>query len=70
VYCNGKPRRRLRFGFQQYEKLTVVVLPHATGAHGVADDYIAAFKPEMSEVIGMWWAKHKEKLTNHSTGTR
>ena len=70
VYFNGKPRRRFRFGFQQYEKLTVVVLPHATGAQGVADDYISEFKPEMSAVIDMWWAKHKEKLTNYSTGTR
>lgn len=67
VYFNGKPRRRLRFGFQQYEKLTVVALPHATGAQGVADDYIEAFKPEMSEAIGVWWERHKEKLTNHTS---
>lgn len=70
VYFNGKPRRRFRFGFQKYERATVVVLPHATGAQGVACDYIEAFKPEMAEVIEAWWAKHKEKLTNHSTGTR
>lgn len=63
VFFNGKPRRRLRFGFQQYEKLTVVVLPHATGAQGVASDYIEAFKPEMTEVIKAWWARHEEKLT-------
>ena len=60
VYFNGKPRRRLRFGFQQYEKLTVVLLPHATGAHGVADHYIAAYTPEKSEMIGMSWATHKK----------
>jgi len=63
VYHNGKPCRRFRFGFQQYEKLVVVALPHATGAQGIATDYIAEFKPEMSEVIDSWWAKHKEKLT-------
>lgn len=70
IFFNDKPRRRFRFGFQQYEKLAVVSLPHATGAQGVADDYIEAFRPEMSNVIDAWWAKHKEKLTNHSTGTR
>lgn len=70
VFFNGRPRRRLRFGFQKYERLTVVILPHATGAQGLASDYIEAFRPEMTEVIGSWWAKHKEKLTIHSTRTR
>lgn len=69
VFFNDKPRRRLRFGFQQYEKLTVVVLPHATGAQGVASDYIEAFKPEMTEVIKTWWVRHEEKLTRRSSGT-
>jgi hypothetical protein len=67
VYFNGIPRRRLRFGFQQYERLTVVVLPHATGAQGVASDYIEAFKSEMAKIIGDWWTKHLEKLATHST---
>jgi hypothetical protein len=62
VFFDGKPRRRLRFGFQQYEKLMVVILPHATGAQGVASDYIEAFKPEMAEVIKTWWVRHEEKL--------
>jgi len=69
VFFNGKPRRRFRFGFQQYEKLTVVTLPHATGAQGVANDYIEAFKPEMAEVIKAWWVRHEEKLTQRSSGT-
>lgn len=67
VFFNGKPRRPLRFGFQQYEKLSVVVLPHATGAQGVASDYIEAFKPEMAEVIKAWWIRHEEKLTHPSS---
>ncbi|MDQ3565247.1 MAG: hypothetical protein M3436_14295 [Pseudomonadota bacterium] len=70
VYFNGKPRRRLRFGFQHYERLAVVALPHATGAQGVAHGYIEAFKPEMSEVIESWWIKHKEKLTKPWSPTR
>jgi hypothetical protein len=67
VYFNGKLRKRFRFGFQQYEKLTVVVLPHATGAKGVANDYIEAFKPEMTEVINAWWVKHEELLKTYAT---
>jgi hypothetical protein len=63
VYFNGKARRRFRFGFQHYERLAVVALPHATGTQDVAHDYVEAFKPEMSEVIESWWVNHKEKLT-------
>lgn len=62
VYFNSKPHRRFRFGFQEYEKLMVVVLPHPTGAQGMASDYIEAFKPEMAKVIEAWWAKHEEML--------
>jgi ribosomal protein S25 len=62
IYSNGKLCRRLRFGFLHYERLTVVVLPHATGAQGVSDDYIESFKPEMSAVIDTWWERHKAKL--------
>lgn len=63
VFWKRTLRRRFRIGFQQYEKLVVVSLPHASGARGVADDYIEAFKPEMSNVIDSWWKKHKEKLS-------
>lgn len=66
IFFNGKPRRRFLFGFQQYENLTVVSLPHPTGAKGIADDYIEAFKPEISKIIDIWWDNHKEKLTNYS----
>jgi len=63
VMHNGKPRRRLKFCFQSYENLEIVSMPHATGAQGVADDYIEAFKPEMREVIESWWHHHKKQLT-------
>ena len=62
IYSNGKLCRRFRFGFLHYERLTVVVLPHATGARGIAADYIEAFKPEMSAVIDTWWERQKVKL--------
>jgi len=66
VIFNGKPRRRLKFCFQSYENLEIVSMPHATGAHGVADDYIEAFKPEMREIIESWWKTHQKQLTNHA----
>lgn len=63
VYSNGEMRRRFHLGFQQYENVTLVALPHATGAKGVAHDYIESFQPEMSEVIDNWWKEHKKMLT-------
>ncbi|MWJ26726.1 hypothetical protein GPM19_00640 [Halomonas sp. ZH2S] len=69
IYYNGKRCTRFRFGFQQYERLAVVALPHPTGARGIASDYIAAFKPEMSKIIDVWWAKHEETLTRRSRAT-
>ncbi len=62
VYSNGKLRRRLKFCFQSYENLDIVSMPHATGAHGVADDYIEAFKPEMREIIELWWNNHQSEI--------
>ncbi len=64
VIHNGKPRRRLKFCFQTYENLKIVSMPHATGAQGIADDYIEAFKPEMSGIIEPWWQNHQKQLTN------
>lgn len=37
VVNNGKVRRRFKFGFQKYEKVSLVSLPHATGSAGIAD---------------------------------
>jgi len=64
VIFDGKLRRRLKFCFQSYENLKIVSMPHATGAQGVADDYIEAFKPEMREIIESWWEDHQKQLTN------
>jgi len=69
VLHNGKPRRRLKFCFQRYERVVVISMPHATGAHGIADDYIEAFKVEMSEIIDSWWHEHHKQLTKNSRGT-
>ncbi len=66
----GKNCRRFRFGFQKYEKATVISLPHATSSRGLADAYIADFKAEMSEILDNWWCEHKKKLTNGSSSFR
>jgi hypothetical protein len=63
VIYNGKHRRRLKFCFQSYENLHIVSMPHATGAQGVADDYIEAFKPEMRAIIEFWWQHHQKQIT-------
>ena len=62
VIFNGKARRRFKFCFQSYENLKIVSMPHATGAQGIADDYIEAFKPEMREIIDSWWKEHQKQL--------
>jgi hypothetical protein len=62
VVFEGRKRRRFRFGFQNYENLAIVSCPHATGSQGLANDYIAAFKPEISQIIGSWWEKHSQAL--------
>jgi len=63
VTCNGKKRRRLKFFFQSYERVNIVSMPHATGAQGVADDYIEAFKSEIRKAISAWWQLHLKQLT-------
>lgn len=62
VYQEGRLLRRFKVGFQRYANLNVVSLPHATGAQGIADDYISAFRPKMSEVLDSWWNMHKKRL--------
>jgi hypothetical protein len=63
VFYNGAQRRRFKVGFQRYERLVIVSLPHPTGSQGLADDYIQAFKPEMAEIIDTWWTHHKDKIS-------
>lgn len=62
VYYEGKPRTRFKFWFEEFEAVNVVAMPHATAARGLALDYIAAFKLEMSSVIGNWWSQHKLEI--------
>lgn len=66
VVFEGTKRRRFKFGFQKYEGVTIISCPHATGSQGLANDYIAAFKPEISQIIGSWWQTHEKKLLHSS----
>lgn len=54
--CVQKPSkyRRFRVFFQEFEHCKIVCLPHASGARGLADDYIALFKPEMAEILNSY----------------
>ena len=60
IISNGKKCTRFKVGFQQYERLNVISLPHATSARGLSDDYIASFKPEISKIISDWWCQHQK----------
>lgn len=43
--------RRFKIGFQSFGRCEVVSLPHPSGSHGVNDEYIALFNPEISPLI-------------------
>ena len=46
--------RRFKVFFQEFKHCKIVCLPHASGARGLADDYIALFKPEMAEILNSY----------------
>ena len=60
VVVDGKECIKFKVGFQKYEGLNVISLPHATSARGLSDDYIASFKPEISQIINNWWSQHQK----------
>jgi len=60
VVVDGKKCIKFKVGFQKYERLNVISLPHATSARGLSDDYIASFKPEISQIINNWWSQHQK----------
>lgn len=69
VYSNGMLRRRFEVAFQEFEHLSAVSLPHPTGSVGLADDYIAAFRPELSTIIERWWQCHRQMLNAEPVAT-
>lgn len=56
---DGIKRKPFAVSFVKYERVTVVCLHHATGSKGLANDYIAAFKPELSYAIDGWWKEFR-----------
>lgn len=51
VVFGGKKLKRFRVGFQEFERASVIALPHPTGSIGISNDYISAFAPEISARI-------------------
>lgn len=43
--------RRFKIGFQQFERCSIVSLPHPSSSIGLRDDYIALFSPEIGDLI-------------------
>ncbi|GAC1605456.1 MAG: hypothetical protein NVS3B3_03370 [Aquirhabdus sp.] len=62
VIENGKSLKAFKVGIIEYERLKIVSLPHPTGSKGLADSYIAAFRPQIAEIIDPWWGHHQQKL--------
>jgi hypothetical protein len=65
---NGKILTRFKIGMAEYENLKIVSLPHPTGSKGLADNYIAAFKPHIASLVDPWWLTHESlhRVTEHS----
>jgi hypothetical protein len=51
----GKRHKRFRVGFQKFERVQIIALPHPSGSRGLSDEYIAAF----ADVIGALLAEYK-----------
>ena len=66
VIHDGKKLRKFKFGFQSYEKLEVVSMPHPSGTprYGLHDRYVESFKPEMESKIANWWNNHQKFLAS------
>lgn len=55
------PYRRFKIGFQSFEQCEVICFPHPSGSTGIADAYIAAFKPEMNEILSQYISQRNFK---------
>ena len=51
VFASVKKLKRFRVEVDEYEKRTVLALPHPTGSIGLSDNYIAAFKSDVSPIF-------------------
>lgn len=43
--------RRFKVGFQSFERCEVICFPHPSSSHGLSNEYISLFKPEISKAI-------------------
>lgn len=51
VVVNGKKQKRFRVGIQRFAHCDVVGLPHPTGCAGLSNEYVKAFRAEISPVL-------------------
>jgi len=57
VPSEGRVLRRFRVGFQVIGGMQVIALPHPTGSIGLADEYVAAFMPEIGDALTAYKAR-------------
>jgi hypothetical protein len=62
VVYQGRARRSLSFGLQEFERANVVALPHASGTIGLTDGHIEALTPRVSPVIARYKADRGFRL--------
>ncbi len=46
--------RKFKIGFQGFERVIVVSLPHPSGTRGLSDNYIKLFAPEINEILDQY----------------
>lgn len=56
------PGRRFKVAFQEFENCKIVCLPHPSGSRGLADEYMAMFKPRMSGLLESYKQERRFKL--------
>jgi hypothetical protein len=58
---NKYPGRKFRIGFQRFERISILALPHPSGSRGLSDDYISLFKAEIGTLIVQF--KHQREFS-------
>lgn len=43
--------RKFRIGFQAFERIAIISLPHPSGSRGLSDNYIKLFESEVSAIL-------------------
>lgn len=65
IVSNGKTCIKFKFGFQKFETVDIISVPHPS-SRGLTDDYIRAFKNEINPTVKAWWSNHTNNITDKS----